>query len=68
MEELAETTTFAKEKSKKQQAVGGINKVTAPDRVNQVLRLIALGQGALTNEQLQQLKQLVIAEMPMSLH
>ena len=44
MEELAETTTFAKEKSKEQQAVGGINKVTAPDRVNQVLRLIALGK------------------------
>ena len=54
MEELAETTTFAKEKSKEPQAVGGINKVTVPNRAKQVLGLLALGQGALTNEQLEQ--------------
>ena len=32
--------------------------VTVSDRADQVLELLALGQGALTNEQLQQLKQL----------
>ena len=59
MEELAETMTFAKEKSKESQVVGGINEVTASDRADQVLELLALEQGTLTTEQLEQLKQLI---------
>ena len=50
---------FAKEKSKEQQAVGRISEVTASNQADQVLELLGLEQGALTNEQLQQLKQLL---------
>ena len=58
MEEVAETTTFTEKQSKEQQAVGRINEVTTSERVDQVLQLLGLEQGAPTNEQLQQLKQL----------
>ena len=50
MEELAETMTFAKEKSKEPQAVGGVNRVTASDWADQVLELLGLEQGVRTNE------------------
>ena len=50
MEELAETMTFAKEKSKEPQAVGGINRVTASDWADQLLELLRLEQGVRTNE------------------
>ena len=59
MEELAETMTFAKKKSMEPQAVGGVNRVTASDWADQVLELLGLEQGALTNEKLQQMKQLI---------
>ena len=52
VEELAETMTFANEKSKEPQAVGMIKEVTASDRADQLLKLLALEQGSLTNEQL----------------
>ena len=57
MEEVAKAMTFA-EMSKEPQAVGRINEVTTSERADQVLELLGLEQGALTNEQLQQLKHL----------
>ena len=59
MKEVAETMTFTEKESKEPQAVGRINEVTTSERADQVLQLLGLEQGALTNEQLQQLKQLV---------
>ena len=59
MEEVAKTMTLTEKQSKETQAVGRINEVTTSERADQVLQLLGLEQGALTNEQLQQLKQLV---------
>ena len=51
--------TSVNEKSEEPRPVGMMNQVTSSDRAEQVLELLALQQGALTSEQLQQLKQLV---------